>query len=153
MRALILVAMIGGSALGACTNAATQGASDRGGSNVLTQEQLAATNSANVYDAIAKLRPEWLTTRGPTSVSDATPTTASVFMNGTLLGKGERTGNAPLEAVLLHAAGMGCLPALPDFRALNDLADLYEQLGEPVPAKYPQWIFTGSLCSLACVMQ
>ena len=89
MRALILVAMIGGSALGACTNAATQGASDRGGGSVLTQEQLAATNSAIVYDAIAKLRPEWLTTRGPTSVSDATPTTASVFMNGTLLGKAD----------------------------------------------------------------
>jgi isopropylmalate/homocitrate/citramalate synthase len=46
-------------------------------------------------------------------------------VNGTLLGKGERTGNAPLEAVLLHAAGMGCLPALPDFRALNDLVQLY----------------------------
>jgi isopropylmalate/homocitrate/citramalate synthase len=58
-------------------------------------------------------------------------------INGTLLGKGERTGNAPLEAVLLHAAGMGCLPALPDFRALNGLAELYERMGEPVPAKYP----------------
>jgi 2-phosphinomethylmalic acid synthase len=58
-------------------------------------------------------------------------------VNGTLLGKGERTGNAPLEAVLLHAAGMGCLPELPDFRVLNELAELYEELGEPVPAKYP----------------
>ena len=58
-------------------------------------------------------------------------------VNGTLLGKGERTGNAPLEAVLLHASGMGCLRALPDFRALNELAALYEELGEPVPAKYP----------------
>lgn len=58
-------------------------------------------------------------------------------INGTLLGKGERTGNAPLEGVLLHAAGMGCLPTWPDFRALNELADLYEQLGQPVPAKYP----------------
>jgi len=58
-------------------------------------------------------------------------------VNGTLLGKGERTGNAPLEAVLVHAAGMGCLPELPDFHALNDLAALYEDMGEPVPAKYP----------------
>ena len=58
-------------------------------------------------------------------------------VNGTLLGKGERTGNAPLEAVLLHAAGMGCVPELPDFRVLNELAELYEELGEPVPAKYP----------------
>ncbi len=58
-------------------------------------------------------------------------------VNGTLLGKGERTGNAPLEAILLHAAGMGCLSELPDFHALNDLVELYEEMGEPVPAKYP----------------
>ncbi len=30
-------------------------------------------------------------------------------VNGTLLGKGERTGNAPLEGVLLHVIGMGLL--------------------------------------------
>jgi isopropylmalate/homocitrate/citramalate synthase len=60
-------------------------------------------------------------------------------VNGTLLGKGERTGNAPLEAILLHCAGMGCLGdgPLPDFHALNELAELYEELGEPVPPKYP----------------
>jgi 2-phosphinomethylmalic acid synthase len=58
-------------------------------------------------------------------------------INGTLLGKGERTGNAPLEAILLHAEGMGCLRARPDFRALNELAALYEEMGEPVPPKYP----------------
>jgi isopropylmalate/homocitrate/citramalate synthase len=60
-------------------------------------------------------------------------------VNGTLLGKGERTGNAPLEAIVLHAAGMGCLGdgTVPDFHALNDLAALYEEMGEPVPPKYP----------------
>jgi 2-phosphinomethylmalic acid synthase len=60
-------------------------------------------------------------------------------VNGTLLGKGERTGNAPLEAVLLHADGMGCLGngPRPDFHVLNELAGLYEELGEPVPPKYP----------------
>ncbi len=58
-------------------------------------------------------------------------------INGTLLGKGERSGNAPLEAVLVHAAGMGALPELPDFHALNELADLYDALGQGVPAKYP----------------
>jgi 2-phosphinomethylmalic acid synthase len=58
-------------------------------------------------------------------------------VNGTLLGKGERSGNAPLEAVLLHAAGMGCLPEVPDFRTLNDLVELYSSRGEGLPAKYP----------------
>ena len=60
-------------------------------------------------------------------------------VNGTLLGKGERTGNAPLEAILLHAAGMGYFAdgTAPDFRALNDLAELYDEMGETIPPKYP----------------
>jgi isopropylmalate/homocitrate/citramalate synthase len=59
-------------------------------------------------------------------------------INGTLLGKGERTGNAPLEGVLVHLIGMGVVgPDLPDFRVLNELADLYAELGEPLAARYP----------------
>ncbi len=59
-------------------------------------------------------------------------------INGTSLGKGERSGNAPLEAVLLHMCGMGYFrQSRPDFTALNDLVELYATMGEPVPAKYP----------------
>lgn len=59
-------------------------------------------------------------------------------INGTCLGKGERTGNAPLEGVLLHLLGMGYFSEQrPDFTALNDLVDLYEQMGDSLPAKYP----------------
>ncbi|HEX5571040.1 MAG TPA: hypothetical protein VFX31_06620, partial [Ktedonobacterales bacterium] len=59
-------------------------------------------------------------------------------INGTSLGKGERSGNAPLEAVLLHLIGMGYFAERqPDFAALNELADLYAAMGEGVPAKYP----------------
>jgi isopropylmalate/homocitrate/citramalate synthase len=59
-------------------------------------------------------------------------------INGTSLGKGERTGNAPLEGVLLHLIGMGYFAGnQPDFTALNDLAALYAEMGEPVPPKYP----------------
>lgn len=61
----------------------------RGDGMTLTQAELAATNSGNLYDAIAKLRPDWLTSRGPTSVTDPTPTAADVFMNGILLGNVE----------------------------------------------------------------
>lgn len=59
-------------------------------------------------------------------------------INGTLLGKGERTGNAPLEQTLLHLCGMGYYTeAQPDFTALNDLAALYSDMGEALPPKYP----------------
>jgi citrate (Re)-synthase len=59
-------------------------------------------------------------------------------INRTTLGKGERTGNAPLEGVLLHLIGMGYFAERrPDFTALNDLADLYAQMGEPISPTYP----------------
>lgn len=59
-------------------------------------------------------------------------------INGTALGKGERTGNAPLEGVLLHLIGMGYFAdSKPDFTALNALADLYEAMGQGLPPKYP----------------
>jgi isopropylmalate/homocitrate/citramalate synthase len=59
-------------------------------------------------------------------------------INGTSLGKGERTGNAPLEGVLLHLIGMGYFQEnAPDFKALNELAALYSEIGEPIPPKYP----------------
>jgi isopropylmalate/homocitrate/citramalate synthase len=59
-------------------------------------------------------------------------------INGACLGKGERTGNAPLEAILLHLIGMGYFPTeRPDFSVLNELAALYARMGEPLPPKYP----------------
>lgn len=59
-------------------------------------------------------------------------------INGTCLGKGERTNNAPLEAILLHVIGMGYYEKQkPDFTALNELAELYAKMGEILPAQYP----------------
>ena len=58
----------------------------RGNRDLITQEQLEATNSTDVFAALEKLRPEWLTSRGPTSMTDAAPTHANVFMNGQMLG-------------------------------------------------------------------
>jgi hypothetical protein len=72
-----------------CVGATGAGRSGSGGGNTLSREQLEETNSETLYGAIEKLRPEWLSSRGPTSVSDPTPTSASVFMNGSLLGKAE----------------------------------------------------------------
>jgi isopropylmalate/homocitrate/citramalate synthase len=59
-------------------------------------------------------------------------------INGTCLGKGERTGNAPLELVLMHLIGMGFFAGQqPDFTALNELAEMYAGLGQPVAEKAP----------------
>ena len=59
-------------------------------------------------------------------------------INGTCLGKGERTGNAPLEAVIFHLNGMGYFQdMLPDFTILNELVDLYADMRQALPSKYP----------------
>ena len=88
MRALSIALVVTCFTLG-CAGAAAVGDPGSGGRNSLSREQLQATNSEELYAAIAKLRPEWLSSRGPTSVSDPTPTSASVFMNGSLLGRVE----------------------------------------------------------------
>lgn len=87
-RALLasLLAMV--CAIG-CVSAASQGQSRSSSLNQLTRTDLAAANSDNLYDAITKLRPEWLSSRGPTSVSNSTPTSVDIFMGGSLLGKAD----------------------------------------------------------------
>ncbi|MEX2282912.1 MAG: hypothetical protein WEE89_10565 [Gemmatimonadota bacterium] len=55
--------------------------------NRITPAQLEAANVENMYQAVEKLRPEWLTSRGPTSITDATLTLPSVYINGQMLGK------------------------------------------------------------------
>lgn len=84
LRAVLLLVLTA-----ACATATQQGQAERSTGNRLTRTELAAANSTNLYDAIAKLRPEWLSSRGPTSVTDATPTSISVFMGGTMLGKAD----------------------------------------------------------------
>jgi hypothetical protein len=73
----------------ACARATGQPGAARGSSNVLTVAQLSATNAESLYDAINRLRPSWLTSRGPTSVTNSTPTEVSVFMGGSFLGHSE----------------------------------------------------------------
>jgi hypothetical protein len=87
-RALVSAALAAVCSVAGCAHAA-QGGTARSYGPQLTQAELAEANSDNLYDAIAKLRPEWLTSRGPTSVTDGTPSMADVYMNGTLLGKAD----------------------------------------------------------------
>jgi hypothetical protein len=83
---LSVIAMV---AACAPTSPPTTASSGRSSRNLLTQEQLAPTNSETLYDAIVKLRPEWLTDRGANSLTDATSSSASVYSAGTMLGKVE----------------------------------------------------------------
>ena len=88
LRALFLVTLTS-TAVSACASANKQTTSQPSSRNRLTREQLASANTANLYDAISKVRPEWLSSRGPTSVTNSTPTSVDVFMSGSMLGKAE----------------------------------------------------------------
>lgn len=64
----------------ACATSCAGGdGSDR---NRITRAQIEATDARNAYRAIERLRPNWLTSRGPTSVTDPTPTVPGVFPDG-----------------------------------------------------------------------
>jgi hypothetical protein len=77
MRILALAAAI---ATLACASAARTGAN---ASRVqLLAADIAATDALNAFDAVERLRPQWLRSRGPTSIENATPTYAHVFMDG-----------------------------------------------------------------------
>ena len=87
-RVLLLLTLTTSGAIG-CASAAKPGETPRSGRNQLTREELSRTNSNNLYDAISKVRPEWLSSRGPTSVTNSTPTSVDIFMNGSLLGNAD----------------------------------------------------------------
>jgi hypothetical protein len=89
LRRALFVALFTIAPATGCVSAPSQGALAPSSGSRLTRTQLASANSDNLFDAIAKLRPEWLSSRGPTSVADATPTSVSVFMNGNMLGKAD----------------------------------------------------------------
>lgn len=54
--------------------------------NYLSGEELAGSNSRTVYEALERLRPQWLTSRGPVSATDPTLARPNVYMNGARIG-------------------------------------------------------------------
>ncbi len=73
--------------LAACASAGPAGQPSASSSNVISRAELDAAGSVNVYDVIARLRPNFLRSRGPTSVMNASArTVAAVFVDDTEFG-------------------------------------------------------------------
>jgi len=87
-------------------------------------EQLEWHGHNDFYKAVVNSATAWL--YGASSV------------NCTLLGIGERTGNTPLEAMVIEYAQLrGTLDGM-DTTAIRDIADYYQhELGYPIPPKTP----------------
>lgn len=57
--------------------------------NLVTREELTATNARMVYQALERVRPSWLTSRGPANIGnvrDATEAVANVYISGSRMG-------------------------------------------------------------------
>lgn len=92
-------------ALPAC--ATTSGAGG-GGGDTITRAQMLEVNANDVYDAVQKLEPSWLTSRGPVSITDNSPSVVSVFMNGSHVGDSEYLRNLrpdDIEVLRYYEAG------------------------------------------------
>lgn len=58
--------------------------------------------------------------------------------NGTLLGKGERTGNTPIEALAVEFISLTGKAGGIDTTVITEIANYYEkEIGEPIPNNYP----------------
>ena len=86
LRVGVVAALVGSVAACSTRSSSGGGAADR---NVVTGDELAATNARMVYQALERLRPNWLTSRGPSgmgNVTEQTQAVANVYMNGSQLG-------------------------------------------------------------------
>ena len=99
LRHLVLLAASTTCLVAGCAAATAQSGSDRGNDTQLTRTELATANASTLYDAIAKLRPQWLSSRGATSVTNSSPTGVDVYMNGTFLGKADYLRDVRLQDV------------------------------------------------------
>lgn len=63
--------------------------SGSGSRDVITTAEMAETDAENTYRVIEMLRPQWLRSRGPTSVDDPTPLLPHIYVDGTFMGEVE----------------------------------------------------------------
>lgn len=96
-RSLLVLAMVAAVGTGGCASTSGGGSTVRMDPNLITAEELAELRVSNLYDAIQRLRPRWLTVRAQQSLS--TPTSVVVYQNQTQLGGFTALRELGLDAV------------------------------------------------------
>lgn len=99
MRYIRTFAVLGTAAMltAACASSGGTGRTT-GSRDVLTREQLMETSSSNAYEAIQRLRPTWLRTRGTSSSRG--PAEIVVFMDGVRAGQIEFLRSQRLDNII-----------------------------------------------------
>ena len=75
------------------------GTGGRSSRNVITQEEIDASNAANMYDLIARLRADFLKDRGAVSIKSNQRERAVVFLNDQEYGILETMRNIPIGRI------------------------------------------------------
>ena len=91
-RKLSWLLMVAGVLLSACGLPAA-GTASPGAQNLLSSEQMVAVNAPTAYEAVQRLRPEWLSTRGPAALTNLDPDVVSVYLGGNHIGGPEALRN------------------------------------------------------------
>lgn len=86
MRIIPAAAMIMACLPAACATGSGSEGGSRRNRNVITYEELQGHPSLSVYEAVQRLRPAWLQSRGPISAGGATRSYPQVMMDGVKLG-------------------------------------------------------------------
>lgn len=71
--------------LASCASSSAR-SGERGDVRSLTASEIAGTDLQTAFQVVQALRPSWLRDRGSTSLTDPTPTVASVYVDGNLAG-------------------------------------------------------------------
>lgn len=82
----------------ACAPPAASG--ERRNTNVITQEQIAASQATNAYEAISRVRPTFLRSRGRTTINAAVSEYPEVYLDGQRYGDIEILKTLSVEHVM-----------------------------------------------------
>jgi hypothetical protein len=83
----------------ACASSGMAGTAVRRDPNLITEQEIAASAESNGFDAVSKLRPMFLKTRGRSTINSGGSEYASVFLDGQYFGELSSLRNIPANQI------------------------------------------------------
>lgn len=97
MRVISIAVLFASAVLACAPSPAFQGGMPTG--NVITREDIEKVNVLNAYDAISRLRPQFLNSHGPTTLSGTDNGYPNVYLNHQLYGDLQSLRNINIQGI------------------------------------------------------
>ena len=68
--------------------------------NLITADEIAKSNASNAYEAVERLRPAFLRTRGPQSIQNPEPVTPMIYVDGMRFGTLQSLTQVPALGII-----------------------------------------------------